>query len=257
MNAMPVPVLTPEPAPPPMSEASRIANTFFAPSKTFSDLRTNASWWAPWLLISLISLIFIYSMDRNVGFDQISKNEIAKSSRAEQFDKLPADQQARQLRISTAFTRYISYATPLIILIAFMVMAGVLMGTFNLAAGASIPFKVAVAIVAYGSLPGVLGAVLGTISVVVGGMSGSIDKEAFNVRNPVASNLAYFLDPAGSKFAYSLATAVDVFMIWNIVVMGIGFACNSKVKRGTSIGIVAGWYLFYKLVGAGLAAVFA
>jgi len=40
------------------------------------------------------------------------------------------------------------------------------------------------------------------------------------------------------------------------VLMGIGFACTSKVKRSTAIVIVAAWYLAYKLLGAGLAAAF-
>jgi len=47
-----------------------------------------------------------------------------------------------------------------------------------------------------------------------------------------------------------------VFVIWNIVVLGIGFASNSKMKRSTAIVIVAVWYLLYKLAGAGLAAAF-
>ena len=34
------------------------------------------------------------------------------------------------------------------------------------------------------------------------------------------------------------------------------FASNSKVKRGTAIGIVLAWYLAYKLLGAGLGALF-
>jgi hypothetical protein len=36
--------------------------------------------------------------------------------------------------------------------------------------------------------------------------------------------------------------------------MGIGFSCTSKVKRSTAIAIVAGWYLFWKLVTAAIAA---
>jgi hypothetical protein len=87
-------------------------------------------------------------------------------------------------------------------------------------------------------------------------MSGALDKEAFNVNNPVATNPAYFMDPSANKFVYGMATAFDVFMIWTIILMGIGFACNSKVKRGTAIGIVAGLYLFYKLVVSGLMARF-
>jgi hypothetical protein len=257
MNAMPVPTIAPEPTPASMSQGSRIVNTFIAPSKTFTDLQRDASWWAPWLLIAVFSVIFVYSMGRNVGFDQIARTELARSaSQVEQFDKLPADQQAQQMRIRTAFTQYIAYGVPVVALIAWVVMAAVLMGAFNFGAGASVSFKVAFAIVVYGSLPGILHALLGTISLFAGGMSGSLDKEAFNVNNPLASNPAYFMDPSANKFVYGMATAVDVFMIWTIILMGIGFASNSKVKRGTAIGIVAGLYLFYKLVVSGLTAKF-
>jgi hypothetical protein len=50
-----------------------------------------------------------------------------------------------------------------------------------------------------------------------------------------------------------MASALDVFVIWSIVLMGIGFACNSKVKRSTAILIVAAWYVLYKLAGGALA----
>ncbi|PYX82241.1 MAG: hypothetical protein DMG70_15565 [Acidobacteria bacterium] len=254
MSAAPVPTPAAEVAA--LSEGARIINTFIAPTKTFTDLRRNASWWVPWLLIAIVSVAFVYVVDRQVGFDQVSKNEIAKSSRAEQFEKLPPDQKAKQLQFSTNLTRYISYASPVIALIAFVVMAAVLMGTFNLAAGASLAFKTAMAIVIYGSLPSVFHALLGIIAMMAGGMSGSLDKEAFNIRNPVATNPAYFMDPTAHKFVYAMTTALDVFVLWCCVLMGIGFASNSKVKRGTAIGIVLAWYLAYKLLGAGLGALF-
>jgi hypothetical protein len=243
----PAPSIVPESAP--LSEGARIVNTFIAPTRTFTDLRRNASWWAPWLLISIFSLLFVFVMGKQIGFEQISKNSIAQSSRAEQFEKLPPDQQAKQLQLSTTITRYISYSLPLLNLIIFVLIASVLMATFNFGAGASLPFKTSLAIVIYGSLPGIIGAVLGIISMFAG-----VDPAGFNPRNPVATNPAYFMDPMGNKFLYGLASALDVFIIWNIVVMGIGFACNSKVKRSTAIAIVAGWYLLYKLLGAGMAA---
>jgi hypothetical protein len=240
---------SPEPAP--LSEGVRIIDAFIAPSKTFTDLRRNSSWWAPWLLISVFSLIFGYAMDRQIGFEQIAKNAIAQSSRAEQFDKLPADQKAKQMQISVAFTRYISYSTPIIILIVYVIIAAVLLGTFKFGAGADIKFGTSMAIVTYGSLPGIIGAILGTVSMFAG-----VDPEGFNPKNPVATNPAYFMDPMQNKFLYSMASALDVFAIWSIILMGIGFACNSKVKRSTAIAIVAGWFVLYKLVGAALGAAF-
>lgn len=255
MSTAPVPTAAPETAA--LSQGARIVNTFVAPSKTFNDLRRSASWWAPWLLISVVSLIFIYSVGRYVGFEQISKNSIAQSEkRSEQFEKLAPAQQERQLHIAAVFTKYIAYALPVTVLVAFLLIAVVLMGTFNLGMGQSVPYKVSLAIVAYAGLPGIIGSILGSISIIAGGMSGSLDREAFDIRNPVATNLAYFMDPRGNKFAYGMASALDVFVIWGIVLMGIGFACNCKVKKGTAIGTVAGWYILYKLLGATLGALF-
>jgi hypothetical protein len=252
MSTAPVPSAVSEAAP--LSQGARIVNTFVAPGKTFNDLRRSASWWAPWLLISIVSLFFIYNVGRYVGFEQISRNSIAQSpKRSEQFEKLDPARQEQQLHIAAVFTKYITYAIPATIVIAFLLIAVVLMGTFNLGMGQSVPYKVSLAIVAYAGLPGLIGSILGSISIIAGGMSGSLDREAFDIRNPVATNLAYFMDPMGNKFAYGMASALDVFVIWGIILMGIGFACNSKVKKGTAIGTVAGWYIFYKLLGAAFA----
>ncbi len=241
------PVPTTESAP--LSEGARIINTFIAPSKTFTDLRRNASWWGPWLMISIFALIFIYSMDRQIGFDQISRNEIAHSPRADQFDKLSADDQAKQLRFSDALIRYLSYGIPVTLLLFFAITTAVLLATFNFGAGANVRFKTAYAIVFYASLPGIIGSILGTISMFAG-----VSPEGFNVNNPVATNPAYFMDRGGNKFLYGMASGLDILVIWTIVLLGIGFACNSKVKRSTAIGIVAGWYLLWKLVTSALAA---
>jgi hypothetical protein len=244
---------TPQPAPEtkPLSQLERIVDTFVAPSQTFTDLRRSASWWAPWLLISVFSVAFIFVVGRQIGFEQVTRNQISYSSRANQFDQLPADQQARQLRTGATVTRYIGYAFPAVLLISWLVIAGVLMGTFNFGAGAQVRFGTSMAIVAYGSLPGIIHATLGMISLFAG-----VDPEGFNLNNPVASNPAYFMNAASSRPLYVMATALDVFVIWYIILMGLGFACNSKVKRGTAIGIVAGWYIFYKLLAVGLAALF-
>jgi hypothetical protein len=188
-------------------------------------------------------------MDRQIGFEQISRNEIAHSSRADQFDKLPADQQTKQISTTATFIRYLSYALPVTILFYFAITTVVLWATFKFAAGAGTSFKTAYAIVFYASLPGIISAILGTISMYAG-----VNPEGFNINNPVATNPAYFMDPASNKLAYGMASALDVFSIWTIVLMGIGFSCTSKVKRSTAIAMVAGWYLFWKLATSALAA---
>jgi hypothetical protein len=246
------PVLPASPSPPPetapLSEGARIVDTFIAPSKTFTDLRRNSSWWGPWILIAIVSVVFIYSIGKQVGFEQVSKNQIAHSSRADQFDKLPADQQAKQIQISSKIIGFFAYGSPLLILFYALIETLALWLTFKLAVGAETPFKTAYAIVMYAGLPGVIGAILGTISMFAG-----VNPEGFDINNPVGTNLAYYLDPETTgKFVRGMASSLDVINIWMIVLLGIGFACNSKVKRSTAITVVAVWYLVFKLTTSAL-----
>jgi Yip1 domain len=250
MAAAPVPPSSPLPTPAaaPMSEGARIVNTFIAPSKTFTDLRRSASWWGPWILISIFSIAFVYSMGKQVTFEQISKNQIAHSKRADQFDKLPADQQAKQLQLSVKIFQISMYCSPLLILFFSLISAVALWATFKVAASAETSFGQAYAIVMYAGLPGIVGAILGVISLFAG-----VNPEGFDVNNPVGTNLAYYLDPETTgKFVRGMASSFDLITIWSIVLMGIGFACTSKVKRSTAIMIIVGWFLFYKLVTSAL-----
>jgi hypothetical protein len=104
----------------------------------------------------------------------------------------------------------------------------------------------------YAALPGIVGTILGIVSLFSG-----VDPEGFDINNPVGTNLAYYMDVATTgKFLHGMASALDLINLWTIVLLGIGFASTSKVKRSTAIGIVAVWYLVYKLTTAGLAAAF-
>ncbi len=251
MAAAPVlpasPAPTPEPVP--LSEGARLVNTFIAPSKTFTDLRRSAMWWAPWLIISIFSVVFMYSISKQVGFEQVSKSQVEHSSRAEQFDKLPADQQAKQLQFSAKIVGVFAYGSPLLILLYCLIGTLALWLTFKLALGGETSFGQAYAITMYSWLPGIIGAILGTIALFAGA-----NPEGFDINNPVGTNLAYYLDAETTgKFVRGMASALDVLTIWTIVLLGIGFASTSKVKRSTAIIVVAVWYLVFKLASSALA----
>jgi len=244
---------TPVPAPQSngLSEGARIVDTFIAPSKTFADLRRSASWWAPFLLLSVLSLGLFYVIDQKIGYRKVVQNQIDQSPRASQrVEQLPPEQRERAISQQAKGTKYFLYGYPVIILLWNLLIAAVLFGTFKLAAGSDVEFKTAYAIVMYASLPLALKTILGMLSVGAGA-----DPDSFNLQNPVATNPGYFLSPSGSPFLYSIATAVDVFMIWTLILTAIGFA-GGKVKRSTAMAIVFGWYLLFALAGAGIGAAF-
>jgi hypothetical protein len=253
MVAAPVtPLSVPTPDAAPLSEGARIVNTFIAPSKTFTDLRRNASWWAPFLLMVIVSTAFVYTVSVKIGFRKVAETQLQMSPKqAAQLDNLPADQREQQLQQRTTGTRVVSYIVPLFVLVFWLIIAGALFATFKFAAGANVSFKVAFAIVVFAGLPQVLKSLLAMITVLAGA-----SPDSFSFQNPIATNPGFLLNPADSAFWYSLASALDIFMIWTLVLTAIGFTCVSKVKRGTALGIVFGWWLLLTLLGAGLAAKF-
>jgi len=237
-----------EPVQPVLSEPARIINTFIAPSKTFLDLRRKASWWVPWLLSSIFLVSFWGVVDKKIGFDQVAQKFIANSK---QLQAQPPEQQARMAANIAAFSKYSSYASPLFLLLFAVITAAVLRGTFNFLMAAEVPFGRSLAIVMYGWLPGYLiFSILAMISVSLG------DPEGFKLENPLGTNPSYYLDPhSTSKFLLVGLAAFDVFSLWMVALVWIGFALNAKkkLKIGTAIAVVAAWYFVGKLIGAGFA----
>src|SRR6476619_1515660 len=239
--------VTPELSGPGLSEPQRLVNTFFAPSKTFIDIRRNASWWVPLLLISVFSISFFVMIDKKVGFDQVARTMLASNKAIQQLD--PAQQEQAYARTAIGL-KVGEYAAPIFILIYVLVIAAVLMATFNFMMDAQVSFSQSIAIVMYGWLPGIISAILAIFALAFG------DAEGFRMDNPSGTNPAHFMDPATtSKFVYTMLTSVDLISIWMIVLIGLGFALNAKKKisTGSAITTVAVWYFIVKLCAAGFA----
>ena len=253
MAAAPLtPVSAPAPETVPLSEGARIVNTFIAPSKTFADLRRSAAWWAPFLLMVIVSTFLVYSVGQKIGFRKVTENQLQMAPKqAAQLDNLPADQREQQLEKRSIGTKYISYLFPLLTLLIWIIIATALFATFKFAANAGVTFKVSLAIVIYAALPLILKSLLSAVSVLAG-----MSPDSFSFQNPVATNPGYFMNPADGVFLYSVASALDIFMIWTLVLTAIGFTRVSKVKSGTAYAIVFGWWAFFTLLGASIAAAF-
>lgn len=240
--------LSPEPAP--LSEGQRLINTFFAPSKTFTDLRRNASWWAPFLIIAIVSQLFIYVVDQKVGFLKVVENQIQlQPKQADRIERLPVDQRAQVMQQQVTVTKIISYAVPVIALGVYAVFAGVLFATLKFGVSAELKYKTLFALIVYTRLPQLLSTLLAILSLVAG-----VSGDAFNIQNPVATNAGYFIGPDGSPVLRALLTPLDVFSIWTLVLTAIGITCISKVKRGTAFAVVFGWFAVVTLVRVAIAA---
>ena len=165
----PVSVSSPTSQPAPLSQAARIINTFIAPSKTFTDLRRSAAWWAPFLLMVIVSTGFVYTAGQKIGFRKIMENQMqAQPKQQARLEQLPADQREQQMAQGAKVTGIISYVFPVITLIIWLIIAAVMFASFKFAAGADVTFGISLAIVVYAALPLMVKSLLAWLSIVAG-----------------------------------------------------------------------------------------
>lgn len=236
----------------PLTETERVVDTFIAPTKTFTDIRRNARWIVPWILMSIVGLALVFVVDKKLTMETAYENQLRLSPKQmDKIDSLPADQKAKAMQLGANITRYFGYGSPILTLVFVGIMASVLMATFNFGFGAEVSFMQAMAISMYAFLPTIIRALIAMTLVGVGAAEG------FTFQNQVASNLGGLVDPTSSHFLYSVLSAIDIFNIWVLILTGIGYSCVTRVKRGTCMAVVFGWWVVVTLVGAGIGALFA
>jgi hypothetical protein len=243
--AQPAPV---EPEVARMSQLSRVCNIFFEPSRVFADIRRKASWWLPWLLVSVMSLVFVVALQQRIGFEKVTQSSIAHNAKqAERFDKLTPDQKAQQMRLATAITKGICYGMPAMVLLGIVINAALLLAIYNFILGAELKFSNTMAVSAWSSLPGLISTPLAIVTMYLS------DPDGYDVKHPLASNLGAFFDPQAHPFLSTFLGGFDLFTLWTILLIAIGFTQYSKVKRSTGFWTIFGLFLVWKLMQGGFA----
>lgn len=191
VSAAPVEPIEPQP----LSEMERTADTFIAPSKTFTDLRRSANWLVPWLLLAIASVALVVVVDQKLGMEKVVENQLAmQPKQAAQLEKLSPEDRAARMQTVVKFNRAIAYAYPVVIVIVLAIIAAVLLGSFNFGFGAELTFNRCLAVCMYASLPGILKVLIAILAIAVGG------GESFTFQNPEPATSAAWSIPARTFF---------------------------------------------------------
>jgi len=188
--------------------------------------------------------------------ERFAQQQIEKSKFAQrQMEQLTPEQRAQNLALRASITKVTFYIAPVFTLLWGLIVAAVLMGVFNFMLGAEVTFSRALAIAFYAAFPGILYSILLIVSFLASADPSSIDITT----NPMPTNPAFFMDPQGNAALYSLASGLDIFRIWYVVLLGLGFATassNRKPSVGTGITTVFVLYGILLLIGMGLKVAF-
>jgi hypothetical protein len=252
MTPEPIAAMTPEQRG--MGEFSRLTGVLLEPSTAFEDIARRPTWLVPLLLVIVAGIAYFTTFGQHVGWQRFLQHQMDTNPKAAaRMAQVPPEQRARQMEIAVKITG-ISYplgvavVTPLVLLISSAIVLGILS-----AMSAGVRFKQVFSITTYASLPVILKHALAIVVMFLK------NPDDFNLVNPLAFNPAAFMDPVnGSKFLYTIGTAVDLFNIWTILLTatGLKIAAGKRLTFGQALfAVVTPWAVF-TLAGAGFAAAF-
>ena len=232
-----------------LSQTERLVDTVVAPTKTFTDLLRNASWWLPFLFVILCGYILTAAIQGKVGWSQLVDNEIRANPKLEQriADMSPQQVAAQHKGMQYSFEGAF-YAVPVLDLASFALMAVVLWPTINFGFGGSATYGRVLAVTIFAAIPGAIKALLAAILLYAGRSPDSFTTDAM-----LGSNLGYYIESAGPL--KTLLTSFDLFSIWTAMLLSLGLAIVARTRTRNGYIAVFGWWILLTLVRTGWAAV--
>ncbi len=235
---------------PALSPGGRIAAAFVSPTALFEDITRSTSWWPAFLLLTLVSVLFSLTVQKQVGWTRAYETILRQTPKQEErFAQMQPAQAAQGKAMAGKFVEVTAYGSPIIILLVTGIVAAVLLGTLNFAFGGTATYGQLFAVYMYASLPFAIQSLLGVIALFAG-----VDSGAFLISNPVGSNLGYYLSPDTAKWLIALATSLDLFTLWVLVLLVLGCSIVAKVSRASAAVAVLGWWVLFVLIKVGAAA---
>jgi hypothetical protein len=228
----------------------RITGVFFSPKATFEDIVRKPSWVAPVVLLTLLSLLVSFAINQRINWREFMSQQIEKSPSAA---NMSAEQKEQRIEGGVKFSPPFTYAIGLLgPVIATLCVALVMWGGYNLLGGANTNFGTSFGITSHAFLTGLVSSPLLVLILYLKPI-GAVDLD-----NPVAANLGAILPDDSAKWLVALCKSIDIFSLWTLILLAIGFAATNprKLKGSKSFSIAFAIWATFVVLRVGWAFIF-
>jgi Yip1 domain len=236
-------------AQPRINPFGRIIGVFTSPKQTFASIAERPSWVAPMLLMMVLATAVGAMLNTKMNWGEYIRHKAEENARFAQMSEEQKDQAvAGQVKFWTNF----SYGVGVVAVpVSTLIFALIYFGAFNLFRGAGVRYGQAFGITTHAFLPTAISSILALIILPLKSY-GDVDPE-----NVVATSLKAYLPESAPKPLLALGSSLELFFIWCLVLVAIGFAAANpkKVKLGASFGIVFGLWAVWVLAKVAWAAI--
>lgn len=238
----------------------RLTGVLFSPGETFADINRKPTWLVPIIIAIVLGIAgtLVFNWRVNPNWDRIIRNQIRRQVEGSG-RPMPSEEQMQQ-QISLGKT--MAKLSPVFVIVGVPIVYLILAGVFALGLmvmGVQTTFKKILSVVAWSNVGiGLVALIVTTASLMVQ------DREKLDQIDPTRdtsfapTNLGAFLSSGTSGFIKSIATSVDIFTIWLLILMIIGFAViggSKKVTTGKTGTLVFSLWIVWVLIKAGIAVI--
>ncbi len=231
-----------EPAAPRLSTGERLIKIFTDPVAVFQDLRNHPTWILPLILIILMTVVFtVATKDQMLEY---RKQMIYDSTKMTEEMKDRAIEQIENMSPSAYYIQSVVGSVIGIALI-YSITAGVLLLVGNFFLGGHASFKQIFSLYLWTNMVSLIEMPVKMILI--------LQKNTAEVY----TSLALLLDPAQSKtFLFQLLNAIDIFAIWKVILLAIGFSIVYRFSAKKSYITIVSLYIIYVLISIGFGRLF-
>lgn len=228
------------------SSFGRLVGVLVSPGKTFQAISEKPTWVAPLLALIILGLASAAMMSGKMDWGEITRDSIAAKGQ-----EVPEAQLETIIDFQEKAGPIFMYGGTLLGQPAvFLLLALVFMVVFKMLGG-ELTFMKSFSVILHSMMPRALMGVL-SIPVILG--KSEFGFEELKTGSLLTSNLGAFAPEDAGSAVVALLSSVDVFSIWVLVLLVIGFGTVAKVSRGAAVGGVVGLWVVYILGKVGLAA---
>jgi hypothetical protein len=231
-----------------MQESSfgRLIGVLVSPAKTFEAIAARPTW-----VVALLVLVVIGVVTGSLISGKIDYEDVIRQSLEQQGRQLGEAETQQAIDIGEKIARVMTIVGPLVFQpLVYLLLAVIFMVLFKVLGG-DLSYVKSLAVIVHGMMPRLVLALL-SIPVILGRQEFSAKElESGGV---MASNPGAFLGEDAGPGLVAFLSSLDVFSIWAVALLIVGFAAAAKISKGTAASGVVGLWIIYILGKVGFAA---
>ncbi|HEY6064988.1 MAG TPA: YIP1 family protein [Thermoanaerobaculia bacterium] len=234
-----------EAADPAASPLARVAGVFGSPGSTFASIAERPGWVLPLVISTLLSIAATAAILPRIDVDSAVRERLAAKGVTMSEEKIEQIVDA-QKRFSGLGYVWAALASTIIAL----VLATVFWVSFK-AFGWDLAFRQSFGVTSHALLP-----YIGTSMLLILFVTRLDLVNPTDLGDLTHSNLGFLVDRKANPVLHSLAASLDVFTLWVLALLVIGYAVAAKVPRKRAAWVVGGLWALFVLGKAGVTAIF-